>query len=591
LTGTIYQHQKSDNSRYCGKAKHFLYISKTTIPVDEIYPCTSPGFLYFFTGCTGLGLPHAKLPPVYNSTPTDISGPVSIVKPGYYRLAADIVPGEKELPGTPAPFCIRISASDVFLDGMGHTIDGIKITRIKKGSGDGSYSVASAAISLSGKSSTDWVSGITITNITIKNWNWGIIGSHWKNSEIRMVTLTNNSEGVSLRHTSGIVIRDSTLVQNNNLGVSGMDVENTTVVNNIINHSTYGGIDLNGKVQQVFYQNFFGRGITLPGIFFDQSETSGKVQVVLQNSVSDSRNGINIANSNADDIDSNTITNTSRGIILYNCGLDEHLDNNTFYRTDKNISIENPAMPLSILIGIILIFLFKLLTGTSNIAKKISSTRIINRILVRFGYYEDLIRSFVQKSRFSVVFEGPLAITFAGAVIFGGAYAFKSLNQLTLLSFCGLLFISGIVTVIPRAVQFFIAQKKGLPAEYCMWWGGTLVIIITMILPLGTIFGQPVKMEFPVGVSREKREVIIPRLAAPLSLIFLSLGFIILWLVRSPVTSLALSGIQMGLLSSVVLLLPMAPMDGEYIWRWNKGIRALFFFPVLIGYMYLIVMI
>ena len=124
-----------------------------------------------------------------------------------------------------------------------------------------------------------------------------------------------------------------------------------------------------------------------------------------------------------------------------------------------------------------------------------------------------------------------------------------------------------------------------------MWWGGTLVIIITMLLPLGTIFGQPVKMEFPDGMSREKREIIITKLAAPLALIFLSLGFIVLWLIKSPVSSLAMSGIQMGLLSSVVLLLPIAPMEGEYVWYWNKGIWAVLFFPVLIGYMYLIIMV
>ena len=343
-------------------------------------------FCIFSMGCMGIALPHTKLPPVYNSTPTDISGPVSISKPGYYRLADDIIPGEKELPGTPAPFCIKISVSGVFLDGMGHTIDGIHITRIKKAPGDGSYSLASSAISISGKSRNDWVSDIIITNITIKNWYWGIIGNHWKNSEMRTVILTNNSEGLSLIHTSGIVIRDSTLAQNDYEGVSGRDVENTTLVNNIIKNHTSGGIDLNGKLQQVFYQNIFGRVIILPGIFFDQSETSGNVQVVSHNSVSDSRDGVNIANSNSNDIVSNTIANTSRGIILYNCGLDEHLDNNTFFQTQKNISIENPAMPLSILIGIILLFLFKIITGTSNIVKKISSTRIINRILVRFGY-------------------------------------------------------------------------------------------------------------------------------------------------------------------------------------------------------------
>ena len=98
-------------------------------------------------------------------------------------------------------------------------------------------------------------------------------------------------------------------------------------------------------------------------------------------------------------------------------------------------------------------------------------------------------------------------------------------------------------------------------------------------------------MEFPDGMSREKREIIITKLAAPLALIFLSLGFIVLWLIKSPVSSLAMSGIQMGLLSSVVLLLPIAPMEGEYVWYWNKGLWAVLFFPVLIGYMYLIIMV
>jgi hypothetical protein len=49
-------------------------------------------------------------------------------------------------------------------------------------------------------------------------------------------------------------------------------------------------------------------------------------------------------------------------------------------------------------------------------------------------------------------------------------------------------------------------------------------------------------------------------------------------------TPFAMNGFQMSLLTSVVILLPVSPVEGEHIWKWNKIAWGMLFFPVLIAY-------
>ncbi len=124
---------------------------------------------------------------------------------------------------------------------------------------------------------------------------------------------------------------------------------------------------------------------------------------------------------------------------------------------------------------------------------------------------------------------GLLSVTAIGLFIFGAANAYKTLIEFNWESFIILLVISGIVTIIPRVVQYLVALREELDTEYRLWWGGISVIIITLLPLFTTIFGQPVKMVIRNEVTHIKREIFITKIAGPLTTIMLSVVFFLMY--------------------------------------------------------------
>jgi hypothetical protein len=527
--------------------------------------------------------------PVSHLTPIYISGPAKITKPGYYRLTDDIIPsGDNELPGTPTQICIKISSSDVTLDGMGHTIDGKHITKMKTASEGNAYSLPSSGIAVYGYYENDWASDVIISNITIQNWYWGITGYHMKNSEVRNIVATNNNEGIFLTHTSGIVIQNSTFIQNDYDGIKGTDVENTLLINNEIKYNRNDGISLDGKLQQAFFWNIFGREIILPGIYFDQSQTSGNRQVIIQNSVSDSNNGISIANSNSNKIVSNTITNTSTGISLYNCGPDKILENNTFFQTQEKTSIENPEMPLSLLLGVILIILFKVFANGINIAVEIVTKPLKGKFFFKpetpAGLMDEPTTS-VFHWHLPIFVRNNLFESVLGAIILGGAFTYAQYGRIDLFSLAMLTLIAGVVIVSHEFVHFFTAQRLGLHANFRIWGVGVIITLLSSVV-FRNVFGQSVLTTIQNEDECDREKLALVMLSGPIISLILSSGFYALYLMQGTYSSLAMIGFEMSLVTAFVSFLPITSLDGERVFKWNKLIWASAFIPIYMIYGY-----
>ncbi|MDD1689044.1 MAG: right-handed parallel beta-helix repeat-containing protein [Methanoregula sp.] len=578
--------------------------------------------LILCAGCSGpvRPVPSSDSPGTNPLNTVPVSGQTTISSPGLYYLTGDLqpavmngtTPASSLSPGgTTSGSYIVIRSSDVIFDGMGYTLDGKKLTP------KFDYVYGISVSRPFGKMSAE---SVVVRNITLSNWSAGLFfhnvsGLHVENSRFYY-----NDFGVTFQTASDISLRGSVFFKNNKGGINGYDLENIEISDNNFTLNRGDALRLYGwqEVPMVFqlfgkyfYFSYFhtnqktgsGNGYSISrnvfsgnnnGVFLANADDS----VISQNIIRDSRdNGIQIRKADNVTISDNSITGSGRyGMSFVNSGPHVVKTNNTLFGNNENEKTTNydESFALSVFLGIVLIILLKVSTGFLDILKKFIPSKTVKIVLEQYSHYEDLVRTAVRNSRLSPLFEGQAAITITGALFFGGAYAYAGQYQRTLPVFCSILVISGIVTVTPRVAQFIVARRAGLEAEYRMWWGGIVVILITLAaaiwLPFHSIFGQPVRMEIQKEADSMKRGVMLTKIAGPLILVVLSVIFFALISVQGFVGEMAVVGRNMCLLTAVVFLLPVSPMEGEYLWKNNKVAWLLLFIPVILCYLYLITM-
>jgi len=175
--------------------------------------------------------------------------------------------------------------------------------------------------------------------------------------------------------------------------------------------------------------------------------------------------------------------------------------------------------------------------------------------------------------------------------VLGGAFTYTYLSSfgLKIEVFAALTFIGGIVLIIPKAVQYLVANKGGMSAEYRLWWGGMLVIFLTTSL-LNTVFGLPVRTAIKREDEYEKKNLALTLLIGPLVSLIFSVSFLLLFLMKGTYASLALTGLNMSLLSALVSFLPISPMEGEQVFKWNKLVWVVVFVPIVLAYGYFLIL-
>ncbi len=154
---------------------------------------------------------------------TPISSCTMISSPGTYVLTQSII-------HSPASTCIDITSSNVIFDGAGYTIDGV---------------IATGAYGVYVYSYTTGLTNVTVKNLLVMDWNFGIIFFNTQNGSITNNTASNNSYGIGLSGSSNNTIYNNYFNNTNNFGISGTgsNTWNTTKTSgtNIIGGSYLGG--------------------------------------------------------------------------------------------------------------------------------------------------------------------------------------------------------------------------------------------------------------------------------------------------------------------------------------------------------------
>ena len=145
---------------------------------------------------------------------------IVITQPGTYVLKNDITNSNQLI-------CIEIQASNVVFDGAGHLIDGIDAEN-------------SAGIFVHGPSTA--VSGVTIKNVRMQDWYYGVYLYEARNSRIEGSTLSSNAftGAVLYKNAVGNTVTGNT-ISGNDYGVIFSDGSaNGVVTNNQINQNDRG---------------------------------------------------------------------------------------------------------------------------------------------------------------------------------------------------------------------------------------------------------------------------------------------------------------------------------------------------------------
>lgn len=124
----------------------------------------------------------------------------------------------------------------------------------------------------------------------------------------------------------------------------------------------------------------------------------------------------------------------------------------------------------------------------------------------------------------------------------------------------------------------FTAQRYGYRAEFRMWPLGIVLALVTAFI--GFLFAAP-GATYIMGYDVPDRENGIISLAGPATNIGIALCFLALIFSPSAVLEeIGALGLEVNLFLATFNMIPVLPLDGAKVWRWNKPLWAGIFVPL-----------
>ncbi len=174
---------------------------------------------------------------------------------------------------------------------------------------------------------------------------------------------------------------------------------------------------------------------------------------------------------------------------------------------------------------------------------------------------------------FTIAYSGGLA---GGSSLVGGGFP-----ELFAIAFVAV----GSGFVLHELMHKFTAQRYGYWAEFRMWVMGIVLALITSTL--GFIFAAP-GATYIQGNNITERQNGIISLAGPATNVVIAFIFLLVGLVGNGfVSDIGQIGFPVNLFLATFNMLPIMPLDGAKVFRWNKLLWAGFFVPLLLGVLFI----
>jgi len=187
-----------------------------------------------------------------------------------------------------------------------------------------------------------------------------------------------------------------------------------------------------------------------------------------------------------------------------------------------------------------------------------------------------------QKKYFRILHNW-IGVSVIGAMVLGGGFYYASSpSQFEIFTFGMYTLVSIIVLVSHEAMHYFTAKKLGIEVKYRLWVWGIVVILISAFLK--NVVGQPVFTKLDEEKADIKQQALV-MLSRPLTTIFLSIPFVILWLQNEANSEYAFLLLEISVVTSLIAFLPISPLDGEKVVKWNKLVWLAIFVPLFIGFL------
>lgn len=180
------------------------------------------------------------------------------------------------------------------------------------------------------------------------------------------------------------------------------------------------------------------------------------------------------------------------------------------------------------------------------------------------------------------------ALALAFAIAYGGGLSrgslFGGITGFPLLFFVSFVAV-GSGFVLHELMHKFTAERYGYWAEFRMWVMGIVLALITATI--GFIFAAPGATYIQGYNVTEKQNAVIS-LAGPATNIVIAFLFLLVGLVGGGILyDIGVIGFPVNLFLAAFNMIPLMPLDGAKVFRWNKVIWAAVFLPLLVAIVYI----
>jgi len=181
-----------------------------------------------------------------------------------------------------------------------------------------------------------------------------------------------------------------------------------------------------------------------------------------------------------------------------------------------------------------------------------------------------------------------LGVAFSFALAGGGFTLFASpISASDLLLLIGISLVTvGTGFVFHELSHKFVAQRYGYWAEFRMWPMGLVLALVTSLI--GFIFAAP-GATYISGSNISTGENGRISVAGPLTNVVIAIAFspLLLFDSTSVLWAVGFIGLRINVFLALFNMLPIGPLDGAKVYRWNLPVWVLVFVPLVVAFYFI----